>query len=986
MFNESLVEQLVQEALDNNLTAEEACAEHPELVGEVREQWQRCRKLDAELEAIFPSSHTSGEGKSRAPLQLSAKLPHISGYEVESILGRGGMGVVYKAKQLKLNRPVALKMLLAGNFATKPEIARFTREAEAIAALRHSNVVQIYDIGDFEGCPYFTMEFMEGGTLAARVAGTPQPAAGTAALITTLAGAVQVAHNAGIVHRDLKPSNIFLTTDGIPKIGDFGLARNFEADENLTFTGTRVGTPSYMAPEQALGKVSAVGPASDTYSLGAILYEMLTGRPPFRGETASDTERQVILEQPVPPSRLNGKVPRDLETICLKCLSKEPTRRYATAAALADDLRRFQNGDPIAARRPGSLERWSKWVRRRPALATMVASAVLLAIVSTTSALMLAFEQAQRRHALEGDLREVSALQERARWTEAIAALQRAESRLGGLGSQNLRTRAEHARRDLDLVIELDRIRLSRATSGTLAFYKTKADRDYAKVFADSGLAAVHDPPESVARVISASAVRYALVAALDDWAVCAADTATRDWALEVARKADPDLHGWRDRIRDPGSWQDGAAISEMAAKVPMQAAPVSLLLALAERTGNLKEETLSLLRRVQKEHPADFWANLILGNALLIPSPDEALGYYRATLASRPQAAVAYSAVGDALRGKKSLDEAIEYYHLAIQLNPGYARAHTNLGNALNDTGRSDEAIACYQTALRADPNYAWAHFDFANVLKGQGRLEDATYHYEQVVALDPKDGWGHYNLAQILKAQGRLQEAADHYEEFGALEPKQKPLVERRMRSISSGLRPGEELRLELKQKLDANPAKIDNWLGYAELCLYLDNEEEYRRVRRDLLARFGASDDSSTAERTARTYLLGSVSDDELGELAVLVDRATAGVKSENDTVVPYLQFTRGLLCYRQGRFDGAIEVMKGEVSQKLIVAAKLVLAMALYRSGQTAEAQQALAAGIDEFDWSPARADNRFAWTCHILRREAETIVLATSPEF
>src|SRR5262245_8148313 len=238
-----VIEQLLQQALDSDRTPEEVCADHPELLWEVRQQWQRCRKLDAELEALFPSSHGPREAERRPPLQLSDKLPILPGYEVESILGRGGMGVVYKAKQLKLNRPVALKMLLAGNFAAKPEILRFMREAEAIAALRHSNVVQIYDIGDFEGRPYFTMELMEGGTLAAKLVGAPQPAAAAASLIAILAGAVQLAHQAGIIHRDLKPSNIFLTADGTPKIGDFGLARHFEADDNLTLTGTRVGTP-----------------------------------------------------------------------------------------------------------------------------------------------------------------------------------------------------------------------------------------------------------------------------------------------------------------------------------------------------------------------------------------------------------------------------------------------------------------------------------------------------------------------------------------------------------------------------------------------------------------------------------------------------------------------------------------------------------------------------------------------------------------------
>src|SRR5579884_2856701 len=297
----------------------------------------------------------------------------VAGYEVLGELGRGGMGVVYKARDPRLNRLVALKMVLSGGHAGKDELLRFKAEAEAVARLTHPNVVQIYEIGEHDGLPFFALEYVSGGSLAARLDGTPLPAAEAAALVETLARAVHHAHLQGIVHRDLKPANVLLASGGsasggrkppdasqsgglrpplaleIPKITDFGLAKRLDAETARTAEGSILGTPSYMAPEQAGGKSSDIGPATDVYALGAILYECLTGRPPFRAATALDTVLQVVSDEPVPPTRLQSKVPRDLETICLKCLAKEPHRRYADAEQLADELRRFRAGEPILA-------------------------------------------------------------------------------------------------------------------------------------------------------------------------------------------------------------------------------------------------------------------------------------------------------------------------------------------------------------------------------------------------------------------------------------------------------------------------------------------------------------------------------------------------------------------------------------------------------------------------------------------------------------
>ena len=366
-------------------TPEEVCADHPELLTEVRRRWRRMCAIEEELDALFPVAEPGRGADTSASRHAGANLPEIPGYDVEALLGRGGMGVVYKARHRRLNRLVALKMLIAGAHAGPAERARFQREAEAVASLRHANIVAVYDVGDHEGCPYFTMELLEGGTLAQALAGTPQSARQAAALLITLAEAVQAAHQAGIVHRDLKPANILLTAEGTPKVADFGLARHFEGEQALTLSGARIGTPSYMAPEQVIGKTGTIGPAADIYALGAVLYEMLTGRPPFRGETAAETERQVIHDEPVSPSRLNTKVPRDLETICLKCLSKEPQRRYASAAALADDLRRFGEGRPIQARPVGWPEHVRHWCRRNPLAAVLSVTALALVGFSTVA-------------------------------------------------------------------------------------------------------------------------------------------------------------------------------------------------------------------------------------------------------------------------------------------------------------------------------------------------------------------------------------------------------------------------------------------------------------------------------------------------------------------------------------------------------------------------------------------------------------------------
>jgi truncated hemoglobin YjbI len=380
-FEQVLAELLLAEEAGKPLDLSHIMRTHPDLEAPLREYFRNRAGFDRLSPCLAPALAPT------TPLSLPpdfAAGSQFASYEILGELGRGGMGVVYKARHVGLNRLVALKMILAGGHAGPDDLARFRGEAEAVARLKHPNVVQIYDIGEAGGLPYFSLEFVEGGSLERKLAGTPLQPNEAAALVETLARAMAAAHAAGLVHRDLKPANVLLTADGAPKVTDFGLVKKLDGAgpgqpaAGLTATGAILGTPSYMAPEQAGGRSKEIGPMCDIYALGAILYECLTGRPPFKAATRLDTILQVVTDEPVPPRQLNGRVHVDLETICLKCLMKESRRRYATAQELADDLRRYGEGRPIRARRVGAAERALKWVKRRPAVAAAMVGGVLL--------------------------------------------------------------------------------------------------------------------------------------------------------------------------------------------------------------------------------------------------------------------------------------------------------------------------------------------------------------------------------------------------------------------------------------------------------------------------------------------------------------------------------------------------------------------------------------------------------------------------------
>jgi WD40 repeat protein/tRNA A-37 threonylcarbamoyl transferase component Bud32 len=367
---------------DSQKGGETAAGPNEEATG----SYMACQKSEPELPS---QDDISGQTETRlfvpgnGAAAESAAAPRVEGttrfgdYELLEPIARGGMGVVYKARQRKLNRIVALKMILAGELASEAAVQRFHAEAEAAAQLDHPGIVPIYEVGEHQGKHYFSMALVEGGNLAQRVLDGPLAPRAAAELLRQVGAAVAYAHQRGIIHRDLKPSNILMDEDGHPKVSDFGLAKRVSDDSHLTMTGQVVGTPSYMPPEQASGKHDAVGPAADIYSLGAVLYRLVTGRPPFEAATPTDTLLQVLVQEPVSPRRLNAGVPRDLETICLKCLQKAPEKRYDSALALAEDLRRFLAGEPIHARPVGRIERLVRWCSRNRTVAALLGSIAL---------------------------------------------------------------------------------------------------------------------------------------------------------------------------------------------------------------------------------------------------------------------------------------------------------------------------------------------------------------------------------------------------------------------------------------------------------------------------------------------------------------------------------------------------------------------------------------------------------------------------------
>jgi eukaryotic-like serine/threonine-protein kinase len=732
----------------------------------------RATRLDlVDTELLELASH----GANR--ISLPSEPCTFDDYDILERIAEGGMGVVYKARHRKLERMVALKVLLAGRFARPSDLQRFRNETQIVAGLDHPNILPIYDVGEHDHVPFFSMRLMEGGSLADQLERYREDPQSAARLIAALARAVHYAHQHAVLHRDLKPGNVLIDRNGEPQLTDFGLAKWIEKNNDLSVPGAIIGTPSYMAPEQTRGGREKVTTAADVYSIGAVLYAVLTGQPPFRGDSPFETLVKVREEEPEPPRSRNPKVDRDLEIICLKCLRKEPERRYESALALAEDLERWLEGSPIKARTMSPVEHTWRWCRRNWLPASLAATLLFIIAMVSWSRFDANRKDAQVVRSVNLLLDKANGSLEQGQWAEANAAVGQAEA-LSLAASEAARQRLAPRLADLRMGVQLEDIRINHLDVDQVGMSLLGAGLRYALAFREYGIDIEGNDPASVARQIQARAIRSKLVAALDHWAQNTASSAERSRLRTIADAADDQAAAIPGRLRHALDTADKSELLRIASEsrvTPLSPAAI-VSLGTGLRAHGAVEQEVPLLRAAQQIHPGDFWINLELGTALMLSRPGEprdALPFFTAALALSNGNPGVYVYVANAQVKAGELDHAETSYRHAIALKPNLVVARINLGYVLNELGRFKEGEQALVEALELDPSNHLAYYNLGLNLQSQGNNARAAEAYRKAVSLKPDHAEAFNNLGNALTALGRAGEALEAFDKALAIRP---------------------------------------------------------------------------------------------------------------------------------------------------------------------------------------------------------------------